>query len=171
MANNSRAGAVRKLKKGPTVGTGGHGRKALEGKGPTPKAEDRTYHKAHKNKQLSSALSFANALIEKGTNAKFKESVSFKSFSFFITNLTILKARKIKTVCERNPNDNIDIDYDQFADFEICAASFTPIYGGSPSVACPYDGSKYHSKYKGTVCKVCEVAEVGASAGGLRLLS
>jgi 23S rRNA (guanosine2251-2'-O)-methyltransferase len=53
MANNSRAGAVRKLKKGPTVGTGGHGRKALEGKGPTPKAEDRTYHKAHKNKQLA----------------------------------------------------------------------------------------------------------------------
>jgi coatomer subunit alpha len=31
---------------------------------------------AHKNKQLSSALSFANALIEKGTNAKFKENVS-----------------------------------------------------------------------------------------------
>jgi coatomer protein complex subunit alpha (xenin) len=30
---------------------------------------------AHKNKQLSSALSFANSLIEKGTNAKFKESV------------------------------------------------------------------------------------------------
>ena len=31
---------------------------------------------ANRNKQLSSALSFANALIEKGTNAKFKESVS-----------------------------------------------------------------------------------------------
>lgn len=31
---------------------------------------------AHKNKQLSSALSFANSLIEKGTNAKFKETVS-----------------------------------------------------------------------------------------------
>lgn len=31
---------------------------------------------AHKNKQLSSALSFANSLIEKGTNTKFKESVS-----------------------------------------------------------------------------------------------
>jgi len=53
MASNSRAGAMRKLKKGPTVGTGGHGRKALEGKGPTPKAEDRPYHKAHKNKQLA----------------------------------------------------------------------------------------------------------------------
>src|SRR6478672_6424197 len=51
MANNGRRSV--KLKKGPTVGTGGHGRKALEGKGPTPKAEDRPYHKAYKNKQLS----------------------------------------------------------------------------------------------------------------------
>lgn len=31
---------------------------------------------AYKNKQFSSALSFANSLIEKGTNAKFKETVS-----------------------------------------------------------------------------------------------
>ncbi|MCZ2404149.1 23S rRNA (guanosine(2251)-2'-O)-methyltransferase RlmB [Paenarthrobacter sp. Z7-10] len=53
MANSSRAGALRKLKKGPTVGTGGHGRKALEGKGPTPKAVERPYHKAHKGKQLA----------------------------------------------------------------------------------------------------------------------
>ena len=34
---------------------------------------------AHKNKQLSSALNFANALIEKGTNARFKENVSTPS--------------------------------------------------------------------------------------------
>ncbi len=54
MANHGRPGAIRKgTKKGPTVGTGGHGRKALEGKGPTPKAEDRVYHKAYRNKQLA----------------------------------------------------------------------------------------------------------------------
>jgi len=40
-------------KKGPLKGTGGHGRKALEGKGPTPRAEDRVYHKAHRNKALA----------------------------------------------------------------------------------------------------------------------
>ncbi|GAA1056170.1 putative tRNA/rRNA methyltransferase [Agromyces luteolus] len=45
-----RAGAVRKKGKGKKVGTGGHSRKALEGKGPTPKAEDRPYHQAHKRK-------------------------------------------------------------------------------------------------------------------------
>lgn len=53
MAGNSqRRGATRKpgSKKGATTGTGGKGRRALEGKGPTPKAEDRPYHKAHKAK-------------------------------------------------------------------------------------------------------------------------
>ncbi|MCU1631927.1 MAG: rRNA ((2251)-2-O)-methyltransferase RlmB [Micrococcaceae bacterium] len=53
MASHGRPGAVRKLKKGPTIGTGGHGRKSLEGKGPTPRAEDRPYHKAYKNKELA----------------------------------------------------------------------------------------------------------------------
>lgn len=48
--NSSRRGAIQKKKKGPSVGTGGHGRKALQGKGPTPKAEDREYHVAHKRK-------------------------------------------------------------------------------------------------------------------------
>ncbi len=54
MAGNSqRRGATRKAgtKKGAQVGTGGHGRKALEGKGPTPKAEDRPGHVAHKRKK------------------------------------------------------------------------------------------------------------------------
>ena len=45
-----RAGAVRKSRKGPQVGSGGQGRQALEGKKPTPKAEDRPYHPAGKRK-------------------------------------------------------------------------------------------------------------------------
>lgn len=48
----SRGGAVRKGRKGAQVGSGGNGRRALEGKGPTPKAEDREYHVAHKAKVL-----------------------------------------------------------------------------------------------------------------------
>lgn len=52
MAGNSkRRGAVRKTSKGnPTAGSGGRVRRGLEGKGPTPKAVDRPYHKAHKAK-------------------------------------------------------------------------------------------------------------------------
>ncbi|NLF05976.1 MAG: 23S rRNA (guanosine(2251)-2'-O)-methyltransferase RlmB [Actinomycetales bacterium] len=53
MAGNSRRrGATRNpgSKKGARVGTGGHGRQGLEGRGPTPKAEDREYHPAAKKK-------------------------------------------------------------------------------------------------------------------------
>ncbi|RXZ67361.1 23S rRNA (guanosine(2251)-2'-O)-methyltransferase RlmB [Agromyces albus] len=51
-----RAGAVRKKGKGQKVGTGGHGRKSLEGKGPTPKAEERSYHVAGKRKAAQERL-------------------------------------------------------------------------------------------------------------------
>jgi 23S rRNA (guanosine2251-2'-O)-methyltransferase len=47
MAGNSqRQGAVRKSKKGALVGSGGQNKRALRGKGPTPKAEERTGHPA-----------------------------------------------------------------------------------------------------------------------------
>jgi 23S rRNA (guanosine2251-2'-O)-methyltransferase len=47
MAGNSqRQGAVRKQKKGAQVGSGGQSRRALTGKGPTPKATERKGHPA-----------------------------------------------------------------------------------------------------------------------------
>ncbi|GAA1946735.1 23S rRNA (guanosine(2251)-2'-O)-methyltransferase RlmB [Agromyces allii] len=48
-SSKPRAGAVRKAKS-KQVGSGGQGRQALEGKGPTPKAEDRAWHPAGKRK-------------------------------------------------------------------------------------------------------------------------
>ena len=61
-----RAGAVRKGKKGAQVGTGGHGRKALEGRGPTPKAEDRDYHPAGKAGVWSDEFSQRNYQLAGG---------------------------------------------------------------------------------------------------------
>ena len=49
MAKPGRPGAA-KGGKGPTKGSGGKGRRSLEGKGPTPKAEDRAWHPAGKRK-------------------------------------------------------------------------------------------------------------------------
>ncbi|HET9649084.1 MAG TPA: 23S rRNA (guanosine(2251)-2'-O)-methyltransferase RlmB [Microlunatus sp.] len=51
--NSQRQGAVRKRGKGNTAGSGGRVRRGLEGKGPTPKAEDRPYHPAHKAKKAA----------------------------------------------------------------------------------------------------------------------
>jgi 23S rRNA (guanosine2251-2'-O)-methyltransferase len=47
--SSQRKGAIRKKPRGnPTAGSGGRVRRGLEGKGPTPKAEERTKHPAHK---------------------------------------------------------------------------------------------------------------------------
>jgi len=56
--NSSRKGAVRQSKKGPSSGTGGNNKRRLEGKGPTPKAEDRPYHAAAKVKLLRDVTQF-----------------------------------------------------------------------------------------------------------------
>lgn len=69
MAKPGRPGASRG-KKGPTAGTGGNGRRALEGKGPTPKAEDRSWHPAGKRRAASERLDAAKARHGQGGQAE-----------------------------------------------------------------------------------------------------
>jgi len=54
--NSQRKGAVRRKGKSNSAGSGGRVRRGLEGKGPTPKAEDRPYHAAHRAKKATSQV-------------------------------------------------------------------------------------------------------------------
>ncbi|MGI8946966.1 MAG: 23S rRNA (guanosine(2251)-2'-O)-methyltransferase RlmB [Ornithinimicrobium sp.] len=65
--NSQRRGAVRKSnKKGATVGSGGQRRKQLTGRGPTPKAQDRTGHPAARGvKRSGSGGSDSSAVGER----------------------------------------------------------------------------------------------------------
>jgi coatomer protein complex subunit alpha (xenin) len=133
---------------------------------------------AYQNKNFNSALSFANRILANGGSAKILENVSLPLSPLRCriqvprqsANLPV-QARKIKAACERNPNDAIDIEFDQFAEFDVCAASQTPIYTGSPFETCAFDGSKFQSKYKGSVCTVCGVCEIGKNGSGLKLFA
>ncbi len=51
--NSQRKGAVRRKGKSNTAGSGGRVRRGLEGRGPTPKAEDREYHVKHHAKKVA----------------------------------------------------------------------------------------------------------------------
>ena len=68
MAGNSkRRGAIKKSGKGnPTAGSGGRRRKGLEGKGPTPRAEERPYHQAHKKARAAERREAAKPQRNKG---------------------------------------------------------------------------------------------------------
>lgn len=77
------------------------------------------------------------------------------------------QARQRIAAGDRNPRDAVEIDYDEFTEFEVCAASFTPIYKGSPSVTDPYTGAFYLPEYKGKLDALLGLTEIGAAASGV----
>ncbi len=78
-AGRPRAGAVRKGKKGAQVGSGGQGRQALEGKKPTPKAEDRPYHPAGKRKAAQERFAAAGGTGGPRTAASGRAAGSYRA--------------------------------------------------------------------------------------------
>lgn len=79
------------------------------------------------------------------------------------------EARQIQSVCERTMRDEIDLAYDQYNPFVVCNITFEPIYKGSPKSDCPFCHASYKPEFQGKLCTVCEVAQIGANATGLRV--
>jgi 23S rRNA (guanosine2251-2'-O)-methyltransferase len=69
MAKPGRPGAA-KGKKGPTKGTGGKNKRSLEGRGPTPKAEDRAWHPAGKRKAAAERYAAAGGKGSPGASPR-----------------------------------------------------------------------------------------------------
>jgi coatomer protein complex subunit alpha (xenin) len=104
---------------------------------------------AFKMRNFGTAKGFALRLLEQGPVPQVASS-----------------ANKILQHCEKNTSNSISLEYDQYNPFTTCAASHTPIYQGSPSVSCPYCQASYRVEYGGSLCLVCQLAKVGASANG-----
>ena len=77
------------------------------------------------------------------------------------------QARQRIAAGDRNPRNAVEIDYDEFTEFEVCAGSFTPIYKGSPAIRCPYTDAAYLPKFKGQLDPLIELTEIGTSSAGL----
>ncbi|KAI8140852.1 coatomer protein alpha subunit [Fennellomyces sp. T-0311] len=80
------------------------------------------------------------------------------------------EARQIQAVCERNLRDEIELNYDQYNPFVICGISLEPIYRGSPTTTCPYCRASFKPEHQGKQCTICELAQIGAKASGLRIM-
>ncbi|KIO31399.1 hypothetical protein M407DRAFT_14100 [Tulasnella calospora MUT 4182] len=121
---------------------------------------------------------FAKRLIELGPDAKVAASVrQFMFFHFlfvlFVAHhtgpydvLIIIQARQVMNAGQ-NGRDTVEISYNDFTDFDVCAASFTPIYKGSPLVKDPFTGACFLPDYLGKLSPLTEVTEIGAHASGL----
>ncbi|KAN0061992.1 hypothetical protein ACQY0O_005987 [Thecaphora frezii] len=81
------------------------------------------------------------------------------------------KAQQIISLAERSPKDAVNVPgYDPLErTFVICAGSHVLIpAGGVGSVQDPLTGARYLPEFKGTLCKVSRISEVGKLGSGLR---
>ncbi|KAG6816208.1 hypothetical protein H0H93_008307 [Arthromyces matolae] len=79
----------------------------------------------------------------------------------------VAQARQRIAAGDRNPRNSVEVTYDEFTPFEICAATYTPIYKGSPSEHCPYTDASFLPQFKGSLDPLTQLTEIGASASGL----
>ncbi|GEQ72313.1 hypothetical protein JCM33374_g6000 [Metschnikowia sp. JCM 33374] len=105
-----------------------------------------------KNKNYASAAYFAGELL-----------------SIISTGAKAEQAQKIKARSESISTEAHEIDFDPHAEFDICCASFTPIYKGSVVVTEALVGAKYKPQYNGKLCSITNVTSIGAPTSGLRI--
>lgn len=79
------------------------------------------------------------------------------------------QARKVKDKADSIAHDAVEIDFDPYAEFTICASTYTPIYKDTRSVIDPLTGATYLASEKGNVDKIALVSKIGAPASGLRI--
>ncbi|KAI9302093.1 coatomer protein alpha subunit [Cunninghamella echinulata] len=106
---------------------------------------------AFRLRNFNTASQFARRLLELAPSAQVAE-----------------ETRQIQAVCERNLSDEITLSYDQYNPFVVCCSTFEPIYKGSPVVQCPFCQASYKPEFKGKLCSICDVSQIGANATGLR---
>jgi len=78
-------------------------------------------------------------------------------------------AKKVIQASEKEPSNAHPLQYNEKNPFTICAATFTPIYKGSPSLTCPFCQSSFVEAKRNSLCGTCNIAQVGAEASGLLL--
>lgn len=79
------------------------------------------------------------------------------------------QAKKIQAKSENIATDAIAIDFDPFTEWEICAGDFVPIYKGEEIVREKVLGVGYGKSWRGKICNVTLVSEIGGIGSGLRL--
>ncbi|CAO2638403.1 Coatomer subunit alpha [Lemmus lemmus] len=96
-----------------------------------------------KLKNFKTAATFARRLLELGPKPEVAQ-----------------QTRKILSACEKNPTDACQLNYDMHNPFDICPASYRPIYRGKPVEKCPLSGACYSPEFKGQICRVTTVSTI-----------
>nr|CAG4708473.1 unnamed protein product [Naegleria fowleri] len=105
---------------------------------------------AFKLRNFNTAAAFANRLLKLGPPEKIQK-----------------QAQYVIDEKQKNPTDEVPLDYDDRNPFVVCNISLTPIYAGSDKIACSYCGASYLPKHDGELCTICEMGTCGKKTIGL----
>lgn len=140
-------------------------RKELQTSGEDPKRQaELSAYFTHCNLQPAHlVLSLRSAM-----NNAFTKMKNYKDAGIFARRLLELnpsstveaQCKKVIDFSNNNPENTQSIDYDARNPFVICAATFVPVYKGSPSVQCPYCEAYYHPDHSGSLCNICQLSQV-----------
>ena len=81
--------------------------------------------------------------------------------------ITRAQAKKVLQISEQQARNTHKIAYDEKGGFSICCGSLTSIPRGSELVRSPYCGAAYLPAYKGQVCSIDGMAQIGLETLGL----
>ena len=113
-----------------------------------------------KGENFVTAASFAKRMVQGnfGPPEKTKDDVQ--------------KARQVLQICEQKGTDKHNINFDAKTSIEnikICFGSFSAIAPTETPIYCPYCGASYLPSFKGKLCEVCQLSEIGANTLGIQL--
>jgi DNA-directed RNA polymerase subunit RPC12/RpoP len=83
--------------------------------------------------------------------------------SFALSMLILVNSLQVLQVCEKNPRDEMKLNYDPRNPFIVCGATYTPIYRGSRDVSCPYCKARFVPETATKLCPVCDLAVVAVT--------
>lgn len=77
------------------------------------------------------------------------------------------QAKQVLAACEKNPVDEIPLNYDPRNPFDLCTVTFTPIYRGNKYVEDPYTKARFQPDAAGKISPIGELTKIAAEATGL----
>ncbi|KAH0792455.1 coatomer subunit alpha-1-like [Histomonas meleagridis] len=112
---------------------------------------------AFREKYYGQARTFASRLLELSPSQRTAEQAR-----------KVIQASKVAE--KEQPQKPPKIEYEYRKPFVVCSKSLKPIYGGEERISCPFCGAFFKTEYKGLVCNICDLSQIGAKTNGLELI-
>ncbi|KAG1725969.1 COPI alpha subunit C-terminus-domain-containing protein [Suillus lakei] len=103
------------------------------------------------------ALQSAISVFDKANNNAITANLACHLLDINPDPKIVAQACQCITAGDHNPQNTVEVSYNEFTEFEICTATYTPIYKGLPSVHCLCSDVAFLPEFKGKLDPLIEL--------------